>query len=180
MEFDILDNFDVTEGRVFYAEYAVSSRTSLNFVFFMNFYYRTAWYTAVDARQADPWRRLLSGMPQLWRLKYRVDIIKQQTNRAAFKCHHNKLCYLYFYFQIKFWSDPSCKNLSPNGKNCTRYSVSDQRKSNIFSISKVSTGFTEFGLEVAETVLGWGNKHIFLENRRKNSQFINDAIFLPI
>jgi hypothetical protein len=50
------------------------------------------------------------------------------------------------------------------------YSVSHQRKCNIFFISKVSTSFAEFGLEMAETVLEWGNKHIFLENRRKSNQ----------
>ncbi len=48
----------------------------------MDFYYRTAWDTAVDARQADSRRRLLPGMSQLWRLTYSVDIIKQkQTER---------------------------------------------------------------------------------------------------
>jgi hypothetical protein len=54
------------------------------------------------------------------------------------------------------------------------------KKCNIFSISKVSTGFPEFGLEVAETMLGYGNKHILLKKRRKRTQIINDNIFSPI
>jgi hypothetical protein len=69
MESDVLGNFDLifkTEGRALYAEHRRQDSDIPKHCFFkMVFYCRTAWDTAVDARQADPRRRLLSGMSQL-------------------------------------------------------------------------------------------------------------------
>jgi hypothetical protein len=97
MEFDVLDNFDlifIYEGRSFYSKHAVSTRTSLNFVFFYGFLLQDSLEYCSGRQTGRP--PTSSTIRNVTALTFEIQggHHKIKPRRTAFKYHHQDLLFL--------------------------------------------------------------------------------------